>query len=360
MPKRTFRGRRTATVLAVAAGIGAGLVASPASAATSWESLTVPVSNRKVSLLPVSDKNLFARSESICFDAAECTPAVGVWQRSGTAWRQLTPPADAAPDFLAGTAKDDLWVIGTRWSADAEYRVHHYNGSTWSANLNPDPKNLEFNDAETVGKNSLWGAGSVVGSSGGARTWHPAVSHWDGKSWKTTKFTDIEGSFNDVEVRGENDVWAVGGRDGKQLAMHYDGTDWREVDLPEAAEMGALRRVFSNGPDDVWVSSGNRASHWDGKSWTRHDLPVGSRAQVSYSSYGGQLFAGVNTDSEYPKLLRWTGSAWQADASLTSGIRVDQLATGSDGSLYAASSNGDGVLFGYTSYLSRLAPPTTG
>ncbi|MEU9956281.1 hypothetical protein [Streptomyces sp. NPDC050982] len=356
--------RRTATVLAAAtaAGVGVGLVASPASAATSWETLTVPITTQKVSVLPVGTQGLFARSEGICFDASECTPTVRVWQRSGTAWKQLTPPADAAADTLAGTADDDLWVIGSRWSADVDFRIHHYDGSTWSANLNPEPKSLEINDAEAAGRNSVWGAGSVRGEDpDGSTTWHPAVGHWDGGSWKTTRFTDVEGTFDAVDVRNENDVWAVGSRGTQPLAMHYDGTGWREVPLTgTAGSMGTLREVFGNGPNDVWVNSGAKTSHWDGTSWTRHDFSADSQAVVSFSSYNGQVLAGVNTPtSQYPKLIRWAGTAWQADTSLTPGVRVNQLATGGDGSLYAVSSRGDGVLFSYTSYLSRLAAPTS-
>ncbi|NGO07574.1 hypothetical protein G5C60_07890 [Streptomyces sp. HC44] len=361
MTESVFHKWRAATVLAAAAAavVGVGLVASPASAATSWESLTVPITTQKVSVLPVSGQNLFARSESICFDASECTPTVRLWQKTGTTYKELTPPAEAAVDTMAGTATDDLWVIGTRWASNGSNRIHHYNGSTWSANLNPDPKSLELYDAEAVGRNSVWGAGSVR-VAGAPTKWVPAVSHWDGQSWKTTKFADMEGNLVALDVRNENDIWAVGHGDDQPLAMHYDGTTWREVPLTGTSNMDSLREVFSNGPNDVWINSGEQMSHWDGKTWTRHDISAAPQAAVSFSSYGGQVYVGVRSFGSHPKLNRWTGTAWQADTSLTKGNTVDQLATGSDGSLYAASSQGDGVVFRYNAYLSRLAPPTTG
>ncbi|MGF0171318.1 hypothetical protein ACQF36_12635 [Streptomyces sp. Marseille-Q5077] len=368
MTRSTSHGRRVASVLATAAAaaVGLGLVASPASAATGWDSLTVPVANHRTSVLPVDGQNLFARTQSICFD--ECTPTVRLWQKTGDTYKQLVPPAEAAPDVMAGTATDDLWVFGTRWASTGSHRIHHYNGSTWSANLSPDPKGLEVADAEAVARNSVWGAGSVR-VEGAPTGWYPAVSHWDGQGWKTTKF-DFEGTFDAIDVRSENDIWAVGYRDRnvthterdyQPLAMHYDGTGWREVPVPETPDsMYILRDVISNGPNDVWVASGKRVSHWNGSVWTRHDVSGESGAGVSFGSHGGQVHAGVNSFGNHPKLLRWNGTAWTPDTTLTKGTDVDQLAEAGDGSLYAVTSSGDGVFSPFTPHLSRLAPPTAG
>ncbi|CAL9327148.1 hypothetical protein [Streptomyces sp. SudanB182_2057] len=369
MTKRISSGHRVAAVLATAAAaaVGTGLVASPASAATSWESLTVPVATQqKTSVLPVDSQNLFARTEGICFD--ECTPTVRLWQKTGTTYKQLTPPAEAAPDIMAGTAIDDLWVFGTRWASTGSDRIHHYNGSTWSANLSPNPKSNAIADAEAVTRNSVWTAGSVS-IDGAPEAYYPAVNHWDGQSWKTTKF-DFGGGFEAIDVRSENDIWAVGYRDRnvtnterdyQPLAMHYDGISWRQVPVPETPEsMYVLYEVISDGPDDVWVSSGTRVSHWNGSSWTRHDVSGESGTAVSFGSHGGQIYAGVDSFGTYPKLLRWNGTAWEQDTRLTKGTDVSQLADDGDGSLYAVSSTGDGVFSTFTPYLSRLAPPTVG
>lgn len=204
----------------------------------------------------------------------------------------------------------------------------------------------------------MWAVGNYRATGGG---WHPMVTHWDGSGWKTTKLTGIEGEFEAVDVNSDTDIWAVGYRDKgdttgdyQPLAMHYDGTGWREVPVPETpGDMYILREVISTGPNDVWVAVSDKVSHWNGRTWTRHDTPA---SWPSFAYHNGQLYAGLYGS---PKLVRWTGSAWASDTSLTKGAQVDQLTSGSDGSLYAVHSEGNSV-FWYNAFLSRLAPPTTG
>ncbi|MFD8863702.1 hypothetical protein ACFV1F_04810 [Streptomyces sp. NPDC059590] len=355
MTQSTFRSRRTATLLVAAASLAVGLVASPANAATTWESLPVPATNVNFSLLPFDSQNAYATTKPYCWGG--CLPDEKLWQRSGSTWKELKPPTDAALDTLAGTGPNDLWAIGRKDIGSTVWHVHHYDGTKWSSDLTPDTRNLEILDAEAVSRTSLWGAGNNRKDG-----WTPTVTHWDGQRWNTTTFTGIDGGFDAIDVRSENDIWAVGYRnkggvpaDYQPLAMHYDGTKWSEVPVPETpGEMNILRTVLSNGPNDVWVASDSHVSHWDGATWTRRDIPVSGRV-TSFANYGGQIYAGVWVDlSGGPKLLRWSGTSWVADTSLTNGTTVAQLATTPDGALYALS---QGASSPYN-YLSRLAPPT--
>jgi hypothetical protein len=355
MIKSTSRGRHTAAVLAAAAAatVGVGLVASPASAATSWESLTVPTTYANISVLPFDSQNAYAKSVPFCFD--ECTSSPKLWQKTGTAWKQVTTPSDAEVGVLAGTGVNDLWVFGSRYATTGSYRFNHYDGTKWTSNLNPEPKNAEVLDAQAISRNDVVAVGNYRADDNG---WHPMVTRWNGSSWKTTKLTGIDGEFEAVDVNSPTDIWAVGyrnkggGTGGYQpLAMHYDGTTWSEVPVPETpGTMYILREVISNGPNDTWVAAGNKVSHWNGKTWTRHDTPA---SWPSFAYHGGQLYAGL---AGSPKLVRWSGSAWVTDSSLTQGAQVDQLTTAPDGSLYAVHSEGNSV-FWYNAFLSRLAPP---
>ncbi|WP_406488512.1 hypothetical protein [Streptomyces phaeochromogenes] len=358
MTKSTSLGRHTASGLAVAAATAAavGLVASPASAAEPWESLTVPTTYASISVLPFDNKDAYAKSVPFCFD--ECSSSPKLWQRTGGTWKQTTPPSDAEVGVLAGTGVNDLWVFGSRYAATGSYRFNHYDGTKWTSNLNPEPKNAEVLDAEAVSRNSVWAVGNYRATDGG---WHPMATHWDGSAWKTTRLTGIEGQFNAVDVNSDTDIWAVGYRDKgdttgdyQPLAMHYDGTEWREVPVPETpGQMYMLNEVISNGPNDVWIASGSKVSQGNGKTWTRHDTPA---SWPKFAYHNGQLYAGLYGS---PKLVRWNGTAWVQDTSLTQGAQVDQLTTTPDGSLYAVHSEGNSV-FWYNAFLSRLAPPTTG
>ncbi|MEI5102723.1 hypothetical protein RB200_34665 [Streptomyces sp. PmtG] len=351
------RTRRRATLLVAAASLAVALAASPANAAATWEPIPLPVTYGDVSLLPFDSQNSYATSLTTC-GGEPCSPGRKLWQRSGSSWKELKPPADAALNTLAGTGPNDLWAIGRKDVGSSVWHVHRYDGTKWSSDLHPDTGRMEILGAEAVSKNSLWGVGNTRNS-----RWNPTVTHWDGQKWNTKTFTDIEGSFQAVDVRSENDIWAVGYRDKgdttadyQPLAMHYDGTQWSEVKVPETpGQTHILRTVLSNGPKDVWVASDSHVSHWDGTAWTRKDIPV-SGYVTSFANYGGQVYAGVSpAKTGDPKLLRWSGTSWVSDTSLTRGSKVAQLATTSDGALYALSQDS-----GKENYLARLTPPTAG
>ncbi|MFJ4949863.1 hypothetical protein [Streptomyces sp. NPDC088760] len=346
---RTSGGRRAALVLVAASTAGLALVASPASAAApTWESLTVPTTNARVSLLPFDSQNAYARTTDQCTE--ECTYSPRLWQRTGTTWKQVTMPTDVQANVLAGTGPTDLWVFGSKNA----YRFNHYDGTTWTPNLNPEPKNAEVLGARAAGRNSVWAVGNYRGT---GTNWYPMVTHWNGGNWNTTKLTGIQGQLESVDVNSETDIWAAGYRRTsghfQGLVMHYDGTRWTEVPVPAVSgEDTMLGEVISTGPNDVWVASGSAVSHWDGTAWTRRDTPA---AVSSFAYYGGRLYAGLSGAS---KLVRWSGATWEAVGTPVKGQAVDQLSTTPDGTLYASSSEG-GVLSEFHAYLSRLAPPTT-
>ncbi|MFD9908169.1 hypothetical protein [Streptomyces sp. NPDC059063] len=353
MTHSTSRRRRTATLLTAAASLAIGLAASPANAATSWESIPVPENGASMTLLPFDSQNAYARTQRDCWDMCDDPK---LWQKSGSTWKQLKPPTDVAFDTLAGTGPNDLWAIGRKDMAGGVWHVHRYDGTKWSSDLAPDTKKVEILDAEAVNKTSLWGAGNTRNAD-----FNPMITHWDGTKWTTKTFTDIDGSFKSIDVRSENDIWAVGYgsvsndvANYQPLAMHYDGTKWSKVPLPTTpGDRNTLRQVFSNGPNDVWVASEDHVWHWNGTTWTRRDLTIGSI--TSFANYGGQVYAGM-APKEWggAKLARWNGTSWVADTSLTSGNSVSQLANTPDGALYALSR-----VSMSTNFISRLAPPTT-
>ncbi|MFD9908168.1 hypothetical protein [Streptomyces sp. NPDC059063] len=357
MTHSTARRRRTATLLAAAASLAVGLAASPANAAATWESLTVPENIVDMTLLPFDSQNAYARTQLQCMNLCRAVPPK-LWQKSGSTWKQLKPPTEVAFDTLAGTGPNDLWAIGRKDIGNRVWHVHHYDGTKWSADLSPDTTKVEILDAEAVSKNSLWGVGNTRNAD-----FNPMITHWDGAKWDTKTFTDIKGSFESVDVRSENDIWAVGygsvseqAADYQPLAMHYDGTKWSKVPLPATPGDGnsVLREVFSNGPNDVWASSWVDVWHWNGTTWTRQDLPTPGWA-MSFAGHGGQVYAGVQPQgSSGAKLVRWNGTSWEAaDSALTNVRTVNQLANTPDGAMYALYQN-----YSYENFLSRLAPPT--
>ncbi|MFJ9646488.1 hypothetical protein [Streptomyces sp. NPDC101206] len=366
---------RTLRAAAVTALVGIALAAAPANAAAPvWETLPQPVDGDRGAayILPFDAENAFVKMRrGTC---ASCRMSEKLWQKAGSTWKALTPPADASITTLTGTAPNDLWAIGRVDTSTGVFRVNHYDGTKWSGNLSPDTQHLELTAAEAVSRNSLWAVGNSRKDPGST----PTVTHWNGTSWNTTKFNQIDGGLDSIDVRAENDIWAVGHRSAggtandrlQALALHYDGTRWTEVPVPATAKVSTLlTEVKSNGPNDVWVAgyilderglgeprTGAYVIHWDGTAWTRRDVP-GADFANSFAVYGGQVHLGVSGGRA--NLVRWTGSAWEAVSGIQEGMNgVAMLATTPDGSLYLAGTSGwDSIFGGRTYHLQRLAAP---
>ncbi|MFI5981885.1 hypothetical protein ACIBEA_13515 [Streptomyces sp. NPDC051555] len=365
---------RTLRAAAVTAVAGVALAAAPANAAAPvWETLSRPLPEQGAAyILPFDDENAVGKTRRpMC---GSCRLSERLYQKTGNSWKELTPPADAGIDALAGTAADDVWAIGRKDTSTGVFRVNHYDGTSWSGNLNPDTQKLELLAAKAVSRNSLWAVGDSRANGS------PAVTHWNGASWSTTTFDRIQGVLDGVDVRAENDIWAVGFRSAgglandrfQGLALHYDGTRWTEVPVPATAKVSTLLdSVRSNGPDDVWVTghildekglgtprTGAYVLHWDGATWTRRDVP-GADFANSAAVYDGRVHLGVSGGSG-PKLVRWTGSAWEAVGGVQAGLDgVSTLATTPDGALYLAGFSGFDTIFGGREYyLQRLGAPS--
>ncbi|MFE7118803.1 hypothetical protein ACFU99_25630 [Streptomyces sp. NPDC057654] len=372
MIKGTSRGRRAASALLTAAVAGVALAAAPANAAAPpvWETLPQPLKNAASAILPFDgDNSVVTTRQDECGD---CWLDQRLWQRNGDAWKELKLPADGVADTVTGTSPDDLWAIGRKYGDDGTWRVHHYDGAKWSANLSPGTNSVEILDAEAVSRTSLWGVGNTRADT----AFVPTVTHWNGKTWDTTKFDDIEGNLSALQVKSENDIWAVGSTDAggvandknQGLVVHYDGAKWTRIAVPSIPKVSTfLDAVISNGPNDVWVSgtvvdargqgekrTGAYVIHWDGKSWTHRDVPGKEAATAkSFANYGGKLYAGLSGNQ---RLVRWTGSAWeQVDGLEPLMFGVHDLTTAKDGSLYVTGARG--TFYGSLYYQQRLAPP---
>lgn len=140
----------------------------------------------------------------------------------------------------------------------------------------------------------------------------------------------------DVAAIAHDDAWAVGEwrtSDGAthNLAMHWDGTSWTEVPVPDpipysgGKSQNALHAVVARGPDDVWaagyktvvapwstVGQQTMVLHWDGSSWSEVSAPLTapntSGAQIQAIELVGQTlwFAGNDTAPLYSPALAMT------------------------------------------------------
>jgi hypothetical protein len=130
-----------------------------------------------------------------------------------------------------------------------------------------------------------------------------------------------------VDASEPNDVWAVGrtssGVGEQPLVLHYDGTEWSDVELPSEIE-GVLNGVAAISPADVWAvgSVGDPAAsleralvlHWDGTAWAEVEMrrAIGGGKSALVDIEGGSptdLWA-VGYHHFQPLILRFDGELW--------------------------------------------------
>ncbi|GAC1546916.1 MAG: hypothetical protein NVS3B10_10830 [Polyangiales bacterium] len=134
--------------------------------------------------------------------------------------------------------------------------------------------------------------------------------------WTTVLDKQLDRAVLSVWGTGSHDVFAVGGalgNGGETLAVHYDGTQWRELH-PGGAD--TFWWVHGSGGNDVWMTgTGGRIAHWDGHAFA--DRPSGVTATVwgvfAFSPTEAWAVGGTpegGTKAENDVVLRWDGARW--------------------------------------------------
>lgn len=223
-------------------------------------------------------------------------------RKKGSEWVQVGTPNIAKMDYnflkdVDIVGKNDVWASGmsSNGRRDVSF-VAHFDGSGWAVEDIFDPSdiltNLSALDAHAP--DDIWGVGWYLNE----ETWasHMFAIHYDGESWEYTAIPDVE-SFqylDDVVVVAPDNVWAVGGQYGwdtdrpRPLVMHYDGTEWSQVEAPTLeGRFNELSEVVAVAPDDIWAigqwmtedaTFRSYVQHYDGESWEIVDSPnVGNR-----------------------------------------------------------------------------------
>jgi hypothetical protein len=189
-----------------------------------------------------------------------------------------------------------------------------------------------------------------------------ACSGGGGKAEWRPIFSDLDRVVLSASGPSTDDLWIAGGGLGNgapSLAMHYDGTSWREVDTGSAdsfwwvwadgsgaaffvGEAGTFVRwdgssatridtgvsstlfgVWGSSPSDVWIVGGDPFAmdeqdillHWDGSRITRTTLaaPPGAALFKVWGSSASDVWA----VGQHGVILHYDGSAWSSSESGT-------------------------------------------
>jgi hypothetical protein len=181
----------------------------------------------------------------------------------GSAWTQIPSPNVGRATFLEGIlaiASDDVWAVGTSFTATAEHTFAiHWNGTTWAVVPSPSP-GLEGNDLASVTSTSsgdVWAVGYF--SPGGDVSRVPLAMRWDGQGWTVEHTTARQAQFLSVSASPTGDLWAAGYFEKIEkgtLVARWTGTRWRVVPsesvLPGSNVLAALD--VSQGARNAWAA----------------------------------------------------------------------------------------------------------
>ena len=111
-----------------------------------------------------------------------------------------------------------------------------------------------------------------------------------------------------------DDLYAVGGAPDTGVVMHYDGTEWSEVDT--GLDVPLLNWIHGFGPDSIgMVGNEGTVIHWDGSAWTRQELetPTDQDLWGVWGAAPDDLWAvGGNGRAEgQATILRYDGTTWR-------------------------------------------------
>jgi hypothetical protein len=223
-------------------------------------------------------------------------------------------------------ARLNCWAVGsaTLGSTKKEPIAAHWNGSTWSLTVLPEPAGLAADDLRGVwcpGATRCWAVGSAAQqvSSSSVR---PLAEHWTGKKWSVVP-TRASGGFSvlsGVFCRLDTNCWAVGAGGagaGGGLAEHWNGQSWSVAVTPTGTG-GGLVSVWCPGTDCMATGISGFPSaiseRWNGSKWSlipTAPVPVGATSDLSGVSCAASAscFA-VGSVNAQTLIEHWQGSKW--------------------------------------------------
>ncbi len=240
-------------------------------------------------------------------------------------------PQDPGTEFwgfsaVSGSGPADVWAVGaTSTGHSGGTLAEHWNGRAWRIVPVPNPPprpqvGSPFGDLDAVDVRSpteAWAAGQAtnVGSRpAGLQTAY--IYHWDGSRWGVLSTPNASvgarhpfDGLSGIAAPEPNDAWAVGsysgpagagGRGGRGLLEHFDGSTWTVVPEPWLRS-SVLEGVVSIGADSVWVA-GTRVTRplrafiarWDGRRWILGPSLIGSLNAIGIDPAGRVWAAGSN------------------------------------------------------------------
>ena len=247
-------------------------------------------------------------------------------------------PGDAPTTLLGVSAvtSEEAWAVGGTGEPDAPTAVaiQRWDGTRWSAVDAPSPGGLlnELQDVDAAEPNDVWAVGRTSSGFGD----DPLILHYDGSEWTQVELpNEIDGVLNGVAAISPTDVWAVGSVGDpsvsleRALVLHWDGTAWADVEVGHAIGGGKAALVDIEGvsPTDLWAVGYQHFRplilRFDGQAWTRSLTDVQGRLNAV------EAFATSEVWAVGSPIQRFDGKTWtEAPVTREGADLVDVAASG--------------------------------
>jgi hypothetical protein len=235
---------------------------------------------------------------------------------------------------VSAASPSDAWATG--FSGDNKVLMAHWNGTAWARVSIPLTGFPSLNSVSADSASDAWAVGQTCGSA--CNSVKDLALRWNGTNWANVAIPSpgkppVVDDLYSVSAAAPNDVWAVGffGHSGggnlSALALHWNGTAWAQVPVPNAAHVELLA-VTAKSPNDVWAVGDDLSTfdalilHWNGTAWTQAAIPAitGSLKAVTELSPGNVWAVGLGGFTSGTSLvLHWDGTSWTRQASPSPG-----------------------------------------
>jgi hypothetical protein len=282
------------------------------------------------------------------------------WWRAAAELGTTAGPLSAAKisylDSVYCTARSNCWAVGldADGSGSILSQALHWNGIAWHMATVPDPGGTSAGDSSELAAvrcasaKECWAVGFYQKSSG------PLLGemlHWNGEKWNAIAVPQPAGTakssqnqLTDVTCIAARSCWAAGffGKAGSSilnLVLHWNGTKWTRVRVPEAGgtrkqssnELGGIRcptttRCLAVGSYSTGTGSGqpfNQVLTWNGRSWAAQRLPRPGSGTPDYSNRLDSIGCGAkascwavgsfrltSVQQALNQVLHWNGRRW--------------------------------------------------
>jgi hypothetical protein len=205
----------------------------------------------------------------------------------GTSWSPQLRKVDLVLRAVWGSSSTDVLAVGGDLNSPAA-RVLHFDGSQWTEVLGFTPGQFEV-----FGFESVWGSSATdvfaVGSVFDGVFDRSLIFHYNGTDWRRVQVPGrVLPSLTDVWGSSATDVYAVGQNDedapSTGVVLHFNGTSWapvlqRQGFAPTSVWGSSAADVFVAGFQVEQIGSDFRVFgtifHYDGTGWSRVTLPPG-------------------------------------------------------------------------------------